>query len=51
MKRIMIKIAYDGTNYNGWQTGGTNIGIEDIINHTIKFFKTQFFQLHFLFYL
>ena len=36
MKRIMIKIAYDGTNYNGWQTGGTNIGIEDIINAKIS---------------
>ena len=32
MKRIMIKIAYDGTNYNGWQTGDKKNGIEDILN-------------------
>lgn len=36
MKRIMIKIAYDGTNYNGWQTGGKEKGIEDILNAKIS---------------
>ena len=36
MKRILIKIAYDGTNYNGWQTGGREKGIEDIINAKIS---------------
>ena len=36
MKRIMIKIAYDGTNYNGWQTGDKNNGIEDILNKKIS---------------
>lgn len=32
----MIKIAYDGTNYNGWQTGDKKNGIEDIINSKIS---------------
>ena len=36
MKRIMIKIAYDGTNYNGWQTGDKTNGIEDILNSKIS---------------
>ena len=36
MKRIMIKIAYDGTNYQGWQTGDKLNGIEDILNKTIS---------------
>ena len=32
----MIKIAYDGTNYQGWQTGDKSNGIEDILNKTIS---------------
>lgn len=36
MKRILIKIAYDGTNYKGWQTGGKELGIEDILNKKIS---------------
>lgn len=32
----MIKIAYDGTNYKGWQTGGIEKGIEDILNDKIS---------------
>ena len=36
MKRILIKIAYDGTNYNGWQTGGKIKGIEDILNEKLS---------------
>ena len=36
MKRIMIKIAYDGTNYKGWQTGDKKTGIEDILNAKIS---------------
>ena len=36
MRRILIKIAYDGTNYNGWQTGGREKGIEDILNTKIS---------------
>lgn len=32
----MIKIAYDGSNYKGWQTGGKEKGIEDILNTKIS---------------
>ena len=32
----MIKIAYDGTNYNGWQTGTDKIGIESVLNKKIS---------------
>ena len=36
MKKILIKIAYDGTNYNGWQSGKTGIGIENVISKAIS---------------
>ena len=36
MKNILLKIAYDGTYYNGWQTGGTGKSIEDTINKAIS---------------
>lgn len=32
----MIKIAYDGSNYKGWQTGDKKNGIEDILNAKIS---------------
>lgn len=32
----MLTIAYDGSNYNGWQTGDGKNGIEDILNHIIS---------------
>ena len=35
MKRILIKISYDGTNYKGWQNG-LHTGIEDILNNKIS---------------
>lgn len=36
MKRILIKIAYDGSKYNGWQTGSNLSGIEDVLNDVIS---------------
>lgn len=36
MRRILIKIAYDGTNYNGWQNGTKSGGIEDVLNEKIS---------------
>ena len=36
MKRILLKIAYDGTNYNGWQTGTKLGSIEELLNKTIS---------------
>ena len=36
MKRILIKIAYRGDNYDGWQGSNNNKSIESIINKTIS---------------
>lgn len=35
MKRIKIIVAYDGTNYNGWQIQPTGITIEGILNQAL----------------
>lgn len=37
----MLKIAYDGTNYNGWQTGDKKNGIEDIINAKLSILTNE----------
>ncbi len=34
--RICLKIGYDGTNYNGWQSGGTGIDISTTLTNAIK---------------
>lgn len=36
MKRVLLKIAYDGTAYNGWQTGGTGLSICNVIEKAIS---------------
>lgn len=36
MKRVLLKISYDGTEYNGWQTGGTGLSICDVIENAIS---------------
>lgn len=36
MKRILIKIAYDGTNYKGWNNGTDNGSIESLLNEKIS---------------
>ena len=35
MRRIMIKVAYDGTNYCGWQVQPNGITIEEVLNRTL----------------
>ncbi len=35
MKRIKIIVAYDGTNYNGWQVQPKGITIEGVLNRTL----------------
>lgn len=35
MKRIKLTVAYDGTNYNGWQVQPTGITIEGILNQAL----------------
>lgn len=36
MKRIKLVVAYDGTNYHGWQVQDNGITIEEVLNRTIS---------------
>lgn len=36
MKRIKIVVAYDGTNYNGWQVQPNGITIEGVLNQALR---------------
>ena len=36
IKRFKVTITYDGTNYNGWQRQNNGIGIQEIIEKTLK---------------
>ena len=36
MKRVKLTIAYDGTNYCGWQIQPNGITIEEVINKTLQ---------------
>ena len=36
MKRVMLEIAYDGTNYCGWQVQINGITVEEVLNKTLS---------------
>lgn len=36
MKRVMLTVAYDGTNYHGWQLQPNGITIEEILNEKLS---------------
>lgn len=36
MKRVMLKVAYDGTNYHGWQIQPNVETIESVLNETLS---------------
>ena len=36
MKRVKLTIAYDGTNYCGWQIQPNGITIEEVLNRALK---------------
>lgn len=36
MKRVKLVVAYDGTNYHGWQVQDNGITIEEVMNRTIS---------------
>ena len=36
MKRVKLTIAYDGTNYCGWQIQPNGITIEEVINKALQ---------------
>ncbi len=35
MKRVMLTVAYDGTNYHGWQLQPNGITIEEVLNRKL----------------
>lgn len=41
MKRIFLKVAYDGTNYCGWQTQINGITVEEVLNKTLSDFLNE----------
>ena len=34
-KRVMLTVAYDGTNYHGWQLQSNGISIEEVLNRCL----------------
>ena len=36
MKRVKLTVAYDGTNYCGWQVQPNGITIEEVLNRAIQ---------------
>lgn len=36
MKRVMLKVAYDGTNYHGWQIQPNVVTIESVLNEVLS---------------
>ena len=36
MKRVKLIVAYDGTNYCGWQIQQNGITVEEVLNKTIS---------------
>lgn len=36
MKRVMLTVAYDGTNYHGWQLQPNVITVESVLNETLS---------------
>ena len=36
MKRIKLTVAYDGTNYHGWQLQPREITVEEVINNALS---------------
>jgi tRNA pseudouridine38-40 synthase len=35
MKRVMLTVAYDGTNYHGWQVQKTGLSIEEVLHNAL----------------
>ena len=36
MRRIMLRIAYDGTDYVGWQKQPNGLAVEEVINKALR---------------
>ena len=36
MKRVMMEVAYDGTNYCGWQVQPNGITVQEVLNRHLS---------------
>lgn len=36
MKRVKLTVAYDGTNYCGWQVQPNGITVQEVLNHHLS---------------
>ena len=36
MKRVRLTVAYDGTNYHGWQLQPREITVEEVLNNALS---------------
>ena len=36
MKRVMLEVAYDGTNYCGWQVQPNGITVQEVLNRHLS---------------
>ena len=36
MKRVKLVVAYDGTNYKGWQVQPNGVTIEEVLNRELS---------------
>lgn len=38
-KRVLLRVAYDGTNYHGWQVQPGAVTIEQVLRKTDRAFR------------
>ena len=36
LKRVRLTVAYDGTNYSGWQTQANSVAVQDVLNRHLS---------------
>ncbi len=41
MSRYFLEIAYDGTNYNGWQTQPNGLGVQQVLNEKLSIVQQE----------
>lgn len=46
MKRVMLVVAYDGTNYRGWQIQKNGVTIESVLNEALRDLTGEEIQVH-----
>lgn len=46
MKRVMLVVAYDGTNYRGWQIQKNGVTIESVLNEALRKLTGEEIRVH-----